>query len=97
MNPLLHWGNKGIIRGFHSLDPLGGLGRQCSILVRTQAQTVCRLAPVLDGNPRNPEKSELLTKECVFKSWELPCDSLHDSWLKGFECPERQEDSREIP
>ena len=26
MNPLLHWGNKGIIRGFHFLDPLGGLG-----------------------------------------------------------------------
>ena len=27
MNPLIHWGNKGIIiRGFHFLDPLGGLG-----------------------------------------------------------------------
>ena len=26
MNPLLHWGNQGIIRGFHFLDPLGGLG-----------------------------------------------------------------------
>ena len=26
MNPLLHWGNCGIIRGFHFLDPLGGLG-----------------------------------------------------------------------
>ena len=26
MNPLLHWGNKGIIIGLHSLDPLGGLG-----------------------------------------------------------------------
>ena len=23
MNPLLHWGNKGLIRGFHFLDPLG--------------------------------------------------------------------------
>ena len=29
MNPLLHWGNKGIIGGFHFLDPLGGLGRDC--------------------------------------------------------------------
>ena len=27
MNPLLHCGNWGIIRGFHFLDPLGGLGR----------------------------------------------------------------------
>ena len=26
MNPLLHWGNYGIIGGFHFLDPLGGLG-----------------------------------------------------------------------
>ena len=26
MSPLLHWGNEGIIRGFHFLDPLGGLG-----------------------------------------------------------------------
>ena len=26
MNPLLHWGNWGTIRGFHFLDPLGGLG-----------------------------------------------------------------------
>ena len=26
MNPLLHWGNKGIIRGLHFLDPLGGPG-----------------------------------------------------------------------
>ena len=25
MNPLLHWGDKGIIRGFHFLDPVGGL------------------------------------------------------------------------
>ena len=28
VNPLLHWGTKGIIKGFHFLDPLGGLG-QC--------------------------------------------------------------------
>ena len=28
MNPLLHSGNKGIIRGFHCLDPLGGLGKR---------------------------------------------------------------------
>ena len=28
MSPLLHWGNWGIIRRFHFLDPLGGLGRQ---------------------------------------------------------------------
>ena len=27
MNPVLHWGTWGIIRGFHFLDPLGGLGR----------------------------------------------------------------------
>ena len=27
MNPLLHWGNQGIIKGFHLLDPLGGLGK----------------------------------------------------------------------
>ena len=26
MKPLLHWGNQGIIRGLHFLDPLGGLG-----------------------------------------------------------------------
>ena len=26
MNPLLHWRNLGIIRGFHFLDPLGCLG-----------------------------------------------------------------------
>ena len=26
MNPLLHWGNWGIIRGFDLLDILGGLG-----------------------------------------------------------------------
>ena len=26
MNPLLHRGNKGVIRGFHVLDALGGLG-----------------------------------------------------------------------
>ena len=26
MNPLLHGANWGIIRGFHFLDPLGGLG-----------------------------------------------------------------------
>ena len=25
MHPLLHWGNQGIIRGFHVLDPLGSL------------------------------------------------------------------------
>ena len=26
MNPLLHWGNLDIIRGFHFLDPLRGSG-----------------------------------------------------------------------
>ena len=30
MSPLLHRGNKGIIRGVHFLDPLGGLGRDSS-------------------------------------------------------------------
>ena len=29
-NPLLHWGNYVTIRGFHFLDPLGGLGRATS-------------------------------------------------------------------
>ena len=28
MNPLLHWGNWGIMRGFHFLDPSGGLGKE---------------------------------------------------------------------
>ena len=27
MNPVLLWGNKGIIRGFHLLDPLRGFGK----------------------------------------------------------------------
>ena len=35
MNPLLHWGNYGIITGFHFLDPLGGLGCDGVYLLRT--------------------------------------------------------------
>ena len=33
MNPLLHWGNYGIIRGSIFGDPLGGLGRCSSWII----------------------------------------------------------------
>ena len=33
MNPLLLWGNKGIIRGFHFLDPLRGFGKGTVVFI----------------------------------------------------------------
>ena len=44
MNPLLHWGNSGIIKGFHSLDPQGGLGSEgLAVLGQNLTQTRPRL------------------------------------------------------
>ena len=46
MNPLLHWGNKGIIRGFHFLDPLGGVGSLDEWPTRTNlARSVAQCSP----------------------------------------------------
>ena len=47
MNPLLHWGHEGIIRGFHFLDCLGGLGSLLSYFDWTascEAQVILPLA-----------------------------------------------------
>ena len=32
MNPVLHGGNQGIVRGFHFLDPLASLGKESARL-----------------------------------------------------------------
>ena len=63
MNPLLHWGNSGIIKGFHFLDPLGGLGlvlRQCWLGGRVAAarQGLIQLGQCSDRLYRSSESDD---------------------------------------
>ena len=46
MNPLLHWGNKGIIRGFLFLDPLGGLGVRLISLLSLATLLMAAIVPL---------------------------------------------------
>ena len=59
MNPLLHWGNYRIIRGFHFLDPLGGLGQR----LKTSLRFVCLHNVLIEGFCR---VGVFATLHCIF-------------------------------
>ena len=75
MNPLLHWGNYRIIRGFHFLDPFGGLG---SYPRRRAMRMGAACKPQIP--PATKFLGDMRTKEETMKH---PCEHLWElvGWL----------------